>query len=69
MWLSSSCNISYFTCIYFNYTDAILTFSRPTYRVDENNGPALPELILNVPATVTFTVQIESSNVDLSGVW
>ena len=49
------------------YTDAILTFSKSEYHVNENGGPALPVLVLNVPATVAFDVEIESSNVDLSG--
>ena len=69
MCLSSLCNRSYFTCLCFNYADAILTFSASKYLVNENDGPVSPILVLNVPATVPFTVQIESSNVDLSGEW
>ena len=62
----SLCNIS-FTWIYLYFVDAILTFSKPVFYVYENDGPAQPELTLNVPAIVNFTVQIQSSNVDLSG--
>lgn len=44
-----------------------LSFSQPVFNVNENEGPAQPELALSVPAPFDFTVHIETRNIDLAG--
>ena len=38
-------------------------FSERTYSVNENGGPAIPELVLSNPSATAFTVQIRDTEV------
>ena len=37
-------------------------FSQTTYSVDENAGPARPELVLNNPSSTDVTVEVINTN-------
>ena len=51
----------------FNSLGTTLSFSKSTFHVNENEGPAQPELALSVPALFDFNVFITSVNVHLAG--
>ena len=39
-----------------------VTFSQTTYSVNENAGPARPELVLSNPSSTDFTVEVFNTN-------
>ena len=50
-------------CVKWNLFLAItVRFSETTYSVDENAGPARPELVLSNPSTTDITVEVFNTN-------
>ena len=49
------------------YIGTTLSFSKSLLYVDEDKGPAQPELALSVPALFDINVLITSANEDLAG--
>ena len=44
-----------------------VTFNQTTYSVDEDDGPAQPELVLSNPSSTDITVQVTSSDGSATG--
>ena len=57
-------NISAQLCMFFKFIVANLSFSDPTYNVNESSGILQPVLILSNPSSTTITVQVFSSTDD-----
>jgi len=47
--------------------DSAVTFSQSTYRVDEDDGPAQPILVLSNPLSTDITVQVSSNDITATG--
>ena len=58
------CNL---VCTIIRFADCTVMFEDPVYRVDENDGPAQPVLILSNPANNTFTVQVFDTDGSATG--
>ena len=59
--------ISYLMYIFCMYTDITVMFSQTTYSVNENAGPARPELVLSNPSTSDVTVEVYHSDGSATG--
>ena len=44
-----------------------VTFNQTTYSVDEDNGPAQPELVLSNPSSTAITVEVTSGGGSATG--
>ena len=48
---------------YYYFIDIILRFSQTTYRINENDGPFQPVLVLSNPSLADITIQVMDSEV------
>ena len=58
-------NVNYVNCLYLS--DITVTFSRTTYSVDEDDGPAQPTLVLSNPSSTDITVEVTSRDGSATG--
>ena len=58
-------NVNYVNCLYLS--DITVTFSRTTYSVDEDDGPAQPTLVLSNPSSTPITVQVRDDDNTATG--
>ena len=49
--------------------DITITFNQSTYRVNEDDGPAQPVLVLSNPSSTDITVQVNDTNGPAAGKW